>query len=417
MATTTTPPISRERSTEPNVAPYDRAVQGFKNYWYPICGSSEVKSRRRPLHRKILGEDIALMRRQGKIYAITNWCPHRGAPFHLGRNYFPDTPTITCRFHGWTFDVTNGRCVAALTDGPKSDVIGKVAVRTYPAEEHNGVVWVWMGRVAPVPIETDVPALLIRKDTKVRLRYGVYYGNWRYHAENGTAGHFATLHHDSIVRMFQKWSAWREPGDSVWHQEGEDSPALVEMSGKRHAKDDYPGLGRWPATRPWRIWPQKPPRPLQGVMAADGIRLPGVLRIRDFPMLGSMYYEWYIAFDEDHYVYFQMSCHWPSHFISELWTKLWYNLWGKPMRKARFNAQDLEMVRWLTDYEKTVGYNKPSPLSEQDGFGLAFIRMANRWARGEGSESDGITGHPPEGETYPLGDHGVVTADATETTG
>ncbi len=127
--------------------PFDRAVLGFRNYWYPACLSKEV-TERTPKALKLLGDEIVFVRRQGSAYALTDECPHRGTRLSRGKHEFPGTPTIACRYHGWVFDVTNGACVAALTDGPDSPVVGKVRVRTYPVEERKGIVWIWMGSIA-----------------------------------------------------------------------------------------------------------------------------------------------------------------------------------------------------------------------------------------------------------------------------
>ena len=163
--------------------PYERAETGFKNYWYPACGSREVG--RRPSRLVILGEPIALVRFKGKAYAMIDECPHRGARLSLGKFEFPGVAAISCRFHGWTFDLESGTCVAALTDGPDSPVVGKVRLRTFPVEERKGIVWIWMGRIAPVPLEDDVPRMLLRDGSVVHYRWKVVKGNWRYHLEGG----------------------------------------------------------------------------------------------------------------------------------------------------------------------------------------------------------------------------------------
>jgi hypothetical protein len=51
--------------------------QGFRNYWYPVMLSRQLK--KRPVKRRLLGEDIAFWRDGGKVNAIADRCPHRGA--------------------------------------------------------------------------------------------------------------------------------------------------------------------------------------------------------------------------------------------------------------------------------------------------------------------------------------------------
>ncbi len=114
--------------------PFEKAALGFRNYWYPALLAQHV-TERRPKAVTLLGDEIVFLRRQGQVYALADECPHRGTRLSRGKHEFPGTPTIACRYHGWVFDVTNGACVAALTDGPDSPVVGKVRVRTYPVEE------------------------------------------------------------------------------------------------------------------------------------------------------------------------------------------------------------------------------------------------------------------------------------------
>ena len=46
----------------------------------------------------------------GKIYALDNTCPHRGAPLGDGTL---DGGEVICPWHAWTFDVKTGECKTA----------------------------------------------------------------------------------------------------------------------------------------------------------------------------------------------------------------------------------------------------------------------------------------------------------------
>ena len=111
---------------------YEAAVLGFRNYWYPAMLSRHL--RRKPVAVQLLGEKLVFVRSQGQCYALENRCPHRGVPLSIGTCEFRGTNTITCRYHGWTFDLSDGLCVAAITDGPDSSIVGKVRVSSYPVE-------------------------------------------------------------------------------------------------------------------------------------------------------------------------------------------------------------------------------------------------------------------------------------------
>ena len=368
--------------------PYQNAVLGFRNYWYPIAESKLVRVR--PIRRVILGDPIALFRRNGNVFAVIDECPHRGARMSLGKNEFPGTSTIACRFHGWVFDVDQGgKCVGALTDGVDSAVVGKARLRLFPVQELKGIVWIWMGSGSPVPIEEDVPNLLLRKDTVVKVREAQVYGNWRYHAEGGLGNHAAMLHADAIGRLFRRQfgiSGDRAVGNTLVTDEDGTFLATDQQSGRRGVRSPqyyYPDLGNWPPQRLWRRVNNDLRKPILGKTRVAGTHLPGFLRIPNFPMIGSLYYEWYIAIDPTHYLYFQVSAHWPKNPISRIWTHLWYKFWAGPIHKGRFNNQDKAMIGAQTDFAQRYGANRPTKLYRPDADPMDWIDMANKYVRGE----------------------------------
>jgi nitrite reductase (NADH) small subunit len=58
--------------------------------------------------REVLADDqvVALFNVAGKFYALDGVCPHAGGP--LGEGALRGT-VVTCPWHGWQFDVTNGQ--------------------------------------------------------------------------------------------------------------------------------------------------------------------------------------------------------------------------------------------------------------------------------------------------------------------
>src|SRR5262245_10374644 len=98
--------------------------RGLRNYWYPVMAVESLvpKEKHRPTYCRLLGNDLALFYdAKGNLAAVDAVCPHRGALLTLGWCDAFAPGTLTCRYHGWTFDAT-GKCVAALTDGPDSKV-------------------------------------------------------------------------------------------------------------------------------------------------------------------------------------------------------------------------------------------------------------------------------------------------------
>jgi nitrite reductase (NADH) small subunit len=54
------------------------------------------------------GKSIALANVDGTFYAINNTCLHRGGPLGSGEL---KGKIVTCPWHGWQYDVTNGKLV------------------------------------------------------------------------------------------------------------------------------------------------------------------------------------------------------------------------------------------------------------------------------------------------------------------
>ena len=79
------------------------------------------------------GRDIALFNVDGALYAIENSCPHQGAALSGGRLCGHQ---VTCRAHGWRFDVTTGRLGSSpklgVTTFPVSISGDRVLVATAP---------------------------------------------------------------------------------------------------------------------------------------------------------------------------------------------------------------------------------------------------------------------------------------------
>ena len=127
-------------------------------FWYPALPSDKLRAgTMQPL--LMLGLPILLCRdRQGKVAAMRDLCPHRGMPLSFGRF---DGERVECSYHGWQFDV-NGRCrhIPALADGSTLQ-IDKVGVTTYPAEETDGMIWLYLaderGDSAPLPPAPRLP--------------------------------------------------------------------------------------------------------------------------------------------------------------------------------------------------------------------------------------------------------------------
>ena len=54
------------------------------------------------------GEEIALFKVKGEIYALANACPHEGGPLGEGK---VKAATVVCPWHDWEFDLKSGACI------------------------------------------------------------------------------------------------------------------------------------------------------------------------------------------------------------------------------------------------------------------------------------------------------------------
>jgi len=203
---------------------YKEAELGFRNYWYPVFSSREINEN--PKHITVCGDDIVFMRRNDKVHAIPEYCPHRGTSLALypQKSYpFKGSNTITCPYHGWTFDVTDGRCVANVCEGPNSKLPPLAMFKPYPVQEVNGIVWIWMGEMEPVALDEDWPSFLFAQGRTVKFMNRVKNGNWRWHAENGPDGHAPMVHMNS-PRMWLRPSGPQNrfgPGEEQMLMHGE----------------------------------------------------------------------------------------------------------------------------------------------------------------------------------------------------
>ena len=109
-----------------------------RNAWYVAATAGEVGAT--PLGRTICGERMVLFRGEGgAVVDLEDFCPHRGAPLSLGR--VREDGRIVCGYHGLVMG-SDGRCVSM----PGQRV--RPTIRSYPAIERYGFVWVWPGEKA-----------------------------------------------------------------------------------------------------------------------------------------------------------------------------------------------------------------------------------------------------------------------------
>lgn len=120
-----------------------------KNTWYVACTPDEIE--KKPLGRQICGERMVFYRGAGgKVSALEDFCPHRGAAMSLG---YVDGDNLVCGYHGLALD-----CDGKVASMPMQRVGGFPRARVYPAVERHGFIWVWPGEAA-LADDTKIPFL------------------------------------------------------------------------------------------------------------------------------------------------------------------------------------------------------------------------------------------------------------------
>ena len=56
---------------------------------------------------KVRADVVAVFNCDGSFYAISDMCPHAGAPLSQG---FVEGTRITCAWHGWSFEMAPEKC-------------------------------------------------------------------------------------------------------------------------------------------------------------------------------------------------------------------------------------------------------------------------------------------------------------------
>ncbi len=107
-----------------------------KNTWYVACTPDDIADK--PLGRQICGEQIVFYRGPaGKVCAVEDFCPHRGAPLSLGT---VRDGQLVCGYHGLEMG-----CDGKTISMPGQRVRGFPCIQRYAVEERYGFVWVWPG--------------------------------------------------------------------------------------------------------------------------------------------------------------------------------------------------------------------------------------------------------------------------------
>jgi len=126
-----------------------------------VCSVQELPQGERIIV-KLDGRSIGVFNIKGELYALRNSCPHQGAELCKGKLqgmmmpsqpgeyvYGRDGEILRCPWHGWEFDITNGKSVfdpfkclvktydVEVVEGPEED---SPNVETYLVDVEHGFI-------------------------------------------------------------------------------------------------------------------------------------------------------------------------------------------------------------------------------------------------------------------------------------
>ena len=118
--------------------PLDAVLEnGLKDLWYAVCPSSFVGNS--PVSLRRLGYKLALWRDQnGKVHALEDHCPHRGAPLSLGIIL---GDRIACPYHG--VEIRNDGVVTRVPGSPGCKLEGSQTTRMFHVVETKGAIFLY----------------------------------------------------------------------------------------------------------------------------------------------------------------------------------------------------------------------------------------------------------------------------------
>lgn len=171
--------------------------QLMRRHWIPACLSEEVvEADGDPVPVRLFGEDLVVFRdTDGRLGVLDRYCPHRRASLVFGRN---EDCGLRCLYHGWKIDV-EGNVVEMPSETAGSGLAQKVKHTAYPAHEHGGFVWTYMGPQETIPA-FEPPPFAPTENAKLSIVKFVVDCNWAQVLEGAIdSAHSSSLHSSDMT--------------------------------------------------------------------------------------------------------------------------------------------------------------------------------------------------------------------------
>lgn len=134
-------------------------IQHYRGFWHPIASSDDLPFRH-VYHGQLLGQELAVWRADdGNVNVWENRCLHRGVRLSIGIN---EGAELKCQYHGWRYANRTAGCTY-IPAHPADAPARRIANRTYPVREVDGLVWTTLDGVdAEGPPTNAEPMLALR---------------------------------------------------------------------------------------------------------------------------------------------------------------------------------------------------------------------------------------------------------------
>ena len=222
----------------------------IKNTWYVACAMTELDALgSKPLGRTICNEKMVFFKGpEGRVAAVEDFCPHRGAPLSLGNVC---NGKLVCGYHGLEMG-----CEGKTVHMPGQRVRGFPAVKSYAVVERYGFVWVWPGDQA-LADEAQMPVFEFFDNPAWAYGGGLYHvqADYRLMVDNlMDLTHETYVHATSIGQpeIDETPCTTTVEGDKVIlqrHMEGIQAPPFWQMAMSANGLDPQAKVDRWQICR------------------------------------------------------------------------------------------------------------------------------------------------------------------------
>jgi phenylpropionate dioxygenase-like ring-hydroxylating dioxygenase large terminal subunit len=207
-------------------------VDGLKDLWYAVCPSEFVGLRPVSLHR--FGKKIALWRDMaGKVHALEDHCPHRGAPLSQGIIL---GDRLACIYHG--VEVRCDGTVTKVPGSPGCKLEGSRPTLSFHVRESHGAIFLYNSDVnVDTPPAMTLPDELSSPEYSNFLCYIKWKGDYRYALDNLMDPMHGTFLHKQSHSMSQGEST------ATFQIRTTDAGFVFEKTGQRGVNFDWSEFG------------------------------------------------------------------------------------------------------------------------------------------------------------------------------